>query len=108
MVKVTFDTLDPRVIPDMGGRVVFLRERTESAPKPEVLIPSDALTTVGGDRGVFLFEGDRARFTQLSLGESRGKNTVVKAGLKGGEIIIVSPPAGLGDGAAVRKEKSDG
>ena len=108
MVKVTFNALDPRIIPDMGGRVVFLRERTESAPKPEVLVPSDALTTVGGDRGVFLFEGDRARFTRLSVGDARGKNTVVKAGLKGGEIIILTPPAGLADGAAVRKEKTDG
>lgn len=108
MVKVTFDALDPRLIPDMGGRVVFLREQTASAPKSEVLVPTSALTTVNGNRGAFLFEGDRARFVELTLGEARERNTVVRAGLKGGEMVIVSPPAGIADGSPVRKEKSDG
>ena len=108
MVKVNFKALDPRIIHDMGGRVVFLREQTTTAPKSEVLVPTGALTTVNGNRGVFLFEGDRARFIELSLGEARERNTVVRSGLKGGEIVIVAPPAGLADGSPVRKEKSDG
>ncbi len=104
LVKVTFDNLDDRVLPEMGGRVVFLRDAAESLAAPQILAPSDALMTIDGRRGVFVVTGDSVRFTPVKTGEERKTNVVIESGLSGGELVVVSPPAGLNDGTQIKRE----
>jgi HlyD family secretion protein len=108
IVKVAFEKLDARVLPEMGGRATFLKEAPTTAPVAEVLVPEAATATLGGRRGVFLFEGDRVRFLAAEFGETRRNGVVVKQGLQGGEAVVLNAPAGLADGAAAKREKSDG
>jgi HlyD family secretion protein len=104
LVKVTFKKLDPRVLPEMGGRAVFLRTGTESVPPPEVLAPSAAVVAREGKTGVFLVEEDRVRFVAVEAGEARKGQTPIKTGLSGGELVVLDPPASLASGMVVRQE----
>jgi RND family efflux transporter MFP subunit len=104
LVKVTFDELDPRVLPEMGGRVVFLREGTETLPPPEVVAPAGAVVLRDGKRGVFAVEGDRVRFVPVEAGDDRKTGVVIRSGLSGGELVVVDPTPAIADGIVVRKE----
>lgn len=105
-VKVAFDAPDARVLPEMGGKATFLREKTASMAPPVVLVPAAALTEREGSRGTFILERGRARFRPLGLGERRGERIVVERGLEGGEMVILNPELALSDGIQV-KEKTD-
>lgn len=107
LVKVTFDRQDLRVLPEMRGRVTFLREKPEAERKPETIAPADAIVSRDGRMGVFLLEGDRVRFREVAAGETRGARRVIASGLSGNETVVVEPPASLSDGMLVRT-KSDG
>jgi len=104
LVKVTFDKRDPRVIPEMGGRVVFLRAGTDTLPAPEVLAPSAAIVTRDGKPGVFVIEEGRIRFVAVEAGEARKGVTPIKAGLGGGEAVVVDVGSDLSNGMLVRTE----
>jgi HlyD family secretion protein len=108
VVKVAFDRLDDRVLPDMGGRATFLKEGAASAPRAEVLAPAAARTTYEGRPGLFVLVGDRVRFAPAAFGEARRNGVVVQSDLKGGEMVVVDPPAGLADGTVVKRESKDG
>jgi RND family efflux transporter MFP subunit len=105
VVKVSFDALDGRVLPEMGGRATFLKDAPTSAPAAEVLAPASARVTVDGRSGVFVLVGDRVRFQAVEFGETRRNGVQAKSGLRGGEIVVVEPPAGLAEGAPVKREK---
>ncbi len=105
-VKVAFDRPDRRVLPEMGGKAVFLAAGTKVAGGADrVLVPAGALTERGGRRGVLLLDRqgqeERVRFASVETGERDGDQVVVKSGLAGGERVVLDPPAGLEDGARV-------
>lgn len=103
-VRVAFDRLDGRVLPEMGGRAIFLKSRVEAEGEPvtTVRVPTSALTERNGQRGVFIVRFGVARFAPLELGEARPTGTEVKSGLSGGETVILEPDPGLGDGDPVK------
>lgn len=105
-VKVSFDAPDPRVLPEMGGKVVFLAAGAlASSEADRVTVPDAALVERGGRRGVFLVvkesSDERVKFATVSAGESSGGRTTVKEGLAGGERVVLSPPPALEDGDLV-------
>jgi len=55
-VRVAFDKLDPRILPDMGVKITFLGEearQTEKAPSG-LMVPQSAIRDDGGQKIVFL------------------------------------------------------
>jgi HlyD family secretion protein len=59
---------------------------------------------------VFLFEDEKARMVEVETGISDDTHIEIKAGLSGGETIIIGPYRAvsrlLEDGHAVREEKA--
>ncbi|HYC79000.1 MAG TPA: efflux RND transporter periplasmic adaptor subunit [Planctomycetota bacterium] len=108
LVKVAFERLDDRVLPEMAGRATFLKPGADSAPRAEVLVPESAVTRYEGREGVFLWGDGRVKFVQATFGETRRDRRAVLSGLRGGETVVLTPPAGLRDGTAAKKESGDG
>ncbi|MFT4543249.1 MAG: RND family efflux transporter MFP subunit, partial [Planctomycetota bacterium] len=106
-VRVAFEKRDDRLRPEMGVRIVFLRDDSsldaEATPSaPATLVSNDAVVRRGGKEVVFVLEGGRAHLrTELQLGESVGNNRRVLAGLEAGENVILSPDPELADGDRV-------
>jgi len=107
-VKVAFDRLDPRVLPEMGVKTTFLADPVSSsetgtaAIPAAVMIPKGALRETQGRAVVYVVEGDRAVMRGVSprpLGQDR---VIVSGGLAPGERVIVEAPAGLSDKTRVK------
>jgi RND family efflux transporter MFP subunit len=100
MVKVQFDQMDPRVLPEMSARVAFLTRPLEASEKlPFLAVHADALTERSGGRGVFAFDGDRVRWVPLWGVVTKGDFIVLAAPWKEGEKLVRKPPPALQDGA---------
>jgi RND family efflux transporter MFP subunit len=108
-VRISFDKLDPRILPDMGIKVTFLGD----APKPTdtkaaqaaALVPQSAIHDDGGKKIVFLVKDDKLERRAVTLGENRGSDTEIMAGLSVGDTVVVSGPADLRDGQNVAVKK---
>jgi RND family efflux transporter MFP subunit len=103
-VRVAFDQLDERLRPQMGCRVVFLKEgAAQDGPgKSVLLIPASALVKQGQTSGVFVVERDRVRLQELEVGATRGNRVIIESGLTGEELIVVAPPVDMQEGQRVR------
>jgi RND family efflux transporter MFP subunit len=108
-VRVGLDLKDGRIVPDMGVRVSFLEDSKATAqnspPLHGVLIPSQALRNDGDRSIVFVFNAQKAQRRTVTLGGSFGDSRQVQSGLSAGESVIIDPPAGLHDDAAVTLAK---
>jgi RND family efflux transporter MFP subunit len=101
-VRATFDQLDPRILPDMGVKVTFLGEKRESTVAGRVLVPKTALLEEGGTAAVFVYREGRVERRAVRLGQARGAEHEVIAGLTDGEQVVTTGVRDLRDGQAAR------
>jgi RND family efflux transporter MFP subunit len=103
LVRIAFDQLDPRILPDMGVKVTFLREADDNgdAVRNVALVPKGAVSTEGEQTYVFVVQGDVVDRRAVRVGGTDGDRLEVLAGLQSGERVVVSPPAELTSGAQV-------
>jgi RND family efflux transporter MFP subunit len=102
-VRVAFDQLDPRILPDMGVKVTFLGdEPTAPVVAGRVLVPRTALREEGGAAAVFVYHEGRLERRAVRLGQARGDQHEVIAGLAEGEQIVVTGINELRDGQRAR------
>ncbi len=103
LVRIGFMQLDPRILPDMGVKVTFLRESEDSAPaaRPVTLVPKGAIKADGKQSYVFVVENDRVNRRAVTTGGADGDRVEVLAGLNAGDRVVVSPPAELSAGSLV-------
>jgi RND family efflux transporter MFP subunit len=109
LVRIAFAELDPRILPDMGVKVTFLREAAGAdapgqAVQPVTLVPKAALRSEGDQTIAFVVQNGVVDRRAVKTGGIDGDRVEVVAGLRAGEQVIISPPAGLASGAAVRNK----
>ena len=103
-VRISFDKLDPRILPDMGVKVAFLDEakpQSQSDAKKAMYLPKDAVHDDNGSNVVYVFNNGKAERRAVRTGGTRGDNEEIIAGLTDGEQVIVRGPADLHDGQSV-------
>jgi len=105
-VRVGFDGLDPRILPEMSVKVAFRQPGGEtaatSARSAGLLIPKDAIRTSQGTDYVFVVRENRAERRAVSVDSSDLGQALVTAGLAAGEQVVLGPSPALVDGAVVR------
>ncbi len=103
MTKVTFDTLDSRVLPEMSARISFLPSGYDStvANQQVKVIPHSALTSRNDRRIVFRVINGSAQETPIQTGRQLGGEVEILFGLEIGEEVILSPAGGLKTGDKV-------
>jgi RND family efflux transporter MFP subunit len=102
-VRLAFDHLDPRILPDMGVKVAFLgdEQRGEAPRRAAVVIPRAAVRKDGDQDVVFVVQEDRAERRAVGLSPVPGDDAVVISGLAAGERVVIEGPAELKDGTLV-------
>jgi RND family efflux transporter MFP subunit len=107
-VRLGFDQLDPRMLPDMGVKVSFLSDEKETPAaqsKPKVLVPSAAVHDSGGQPYVFVVQGEKVERRAVKTGPASGQDVAVVSGLTGGEAVVIEGPEQLADGDRVKVRK---
>lgn len=106
-VRIGFEQLDPRILPDMGVKVSFLAERAAAAPavplRPRLLVPKAAVRTVEGAQVVFVVSNEQVERRAVKVGAADGALIEIASGLNAGEKVVVDGPTVLADGARVRE-----
>jgi RND family efflux transporter MFP subunit len=105
LVRIGFRELDPRILPDMGVKVTFLRPADDagavSTTQAMTLVPRAAVRTTGDTSHVFVVRGDVVERRAIRVGGTDGDRLEVQAGLQSGDRVVLSPPASLQDGTRV-------
>jgi RND family efflux transporter MFP subunit len=106
-VRLTFDELDPKILPDMGVKVAFQEtaEEQDTAVEARALVPQAAVFERDGQAYVFVIDDGILDRRAVSSGRSVGTDVEMMAGVVAGETIVVSGPEGLADGDSVRTRK---
>lgn len=102
-VRISFDALDPKILPDMGVKVAFLGDQQPGMQVVvSTLIPREAARTIDGKSIALVIKGDRIERRAIKLGADRGTDVEVLAGLVEGESVVVKGPPVLEEGQKVR------
>ena len=110
-VKVAFDSLDARVLPEMGAKVTFLADEFPAGAKgvrvasAAVTIPKAAVAEREGRAVVFVADKGRAALRSVGPRPYGDDRVVVSGGLAPGEFVVVDPPGALADGARIKTEE---
>jgi RND family efflux transporter MFP subunit len=103
LVRIGFEALDPRILPDMGVKVAFLDEEPAGgAPQAATfLVPKQAVRAENDAHIVFVVRADRVERRAVRLGAEQGDQVEILSGLTPGEEIVSAPPAAMTDGDRV-------
>jgi hypothetical protein len=104
LVRIGFKKLDPRILPDMGVGVTFLREADASAApmaQSVTLVPQGAVKTENGTSYAFVVRGNSVERRAIKTGGTDGDRLEVTAGLKGGDQVVIAPPPELREGTLI-------
>lgn len=107
-IKIRFNEIDERVLPEMGAKVNFLRQNiaNEVQEPAKILIPTSSILTVNGKKTVFIVgAGSKASEQIIKTGAIFGEFTEVKQGLSPGTSLIISPIEKLSSGSSITIEK---
>jgi len=108
-VRVGFDQLDQRILPDMGVKVAFQevdQPGSEAAPTAGLLVPREAIRRQDGKTYLFVLGDGQVERRAVALGDARGSDVLVASGLAPGDRVVVEGPLELADGDFVQ-EKSN-
>ncbi len=103
LVKVSILDRDPRILPEMGAKVVFttLEDAAQNAAPRRVMVPAAALVRTADATRVWVIAEGVARSTTVDVGPEKNQQIEIRSGLSGGETLVLNPSPALKDGIKV-------
>jgi RND family efflux transporter MFP subunit len=106
MVKVAFNVLSPKVLPEMSAKVAFLlREITAAEIQPVMAVPASAVVDRNNETVVFKISGNRAAGARVVLGRRMNGLSEILSGLNIGDKVLVAPTENIFEGTKVKLAK---
>ena len=104
-VRVGFDRLDPRILPEMGVKVAFREAGPGGAvvSAPVVIVPKAAVRTVDNREMVMVLANGRAERRAVGVAGRDQESVSIQAGLSAGDKVILDWPESLRDGTRVKE-----
>ena len=109
-VRIAFDKLDARILPDMGIKVRFLDDQPPpeqvANAGPRIRIPASAVQRDGGNAYVWVVSDGRVERRAVTVGAEGDGSIEVRAGVSSGEQLVSPFVQGLEDGGKVKLKAS--
>jgi multidrug efflux pump subunit AcrA (membrane-fusion protein) len=105
-VRVGFDKLDPRILPDMAVKVAFRDSgaATTASAVRFVIIPKAALQNEAGRDFVFIVAAGRAERRAVTVAGTQDAEATLSAGVAAGEKVALDFPPELKDGSTLKEK----
>jgi len=98
--EVHIDNREHTLLPGMYATVKIIVKRTD----PWIKVSSAALVPRSEGMFVVVADNNKAHYQRIAIGRDFGDSVEIKAGLKGNEQVVVSPPVDLREGEEVKPE----
>lgn len=108
-LKVEVKILNPDlaiVRPEMSAKITFMTAASGSPQRPIIVIPKNTAIKTGRETFVWTVRDGLARRAPILTGRELETGVEVKAGLDGGETLVVTPPDNLREGEPVSAKPS--
>ena len=103
MVKVRFNTIDSRILPEMSAKVAFLsREVKKEEEKSRTAVNPKAIIDDGGKKFLFVVKQNRVKLIQVTVGAPLGDMVEILGGAVSGDKVVINPPKNLKDNARIK------
>ncbi|MES2657161.1 MAG: efflux RND transporter periplasmic adaptor subunit [Verrucomicrobiota bacterium] len=106
-VRVAFEKLDPRILPQMGVKVAFQSAESEepaTTTKIALSVSKEAVQKDDGRDVAWVVQDGKVERRAITVSNVNGTTATLTAGLSQGETVVLNPPSTLTDGAAVTVE----
>jgi RND family efflux transporter MFP subunit len=111
-VRISFDALESRILPDMGVKVSFLPEKSaidsispESNPNT-LLLPASALRSDGSNTQVCrVMPGNQLQWVPVQLGNRSGSLVEITQGLQPGTLVVADASQPFQSGQVIRPKR---
>ena len=107
-VRVAFQNLDPRILPDMGVKVSFLNPEPVEKPKPKeplgIRVPTNAVRSVDENKFIFVVKDGVLQQRKVKVNASYGSDVYISEGLSAGEDFVVEISPQMKNGTKVVQE----
>ncbi len=106
-VRVGFEKIDPRILPDMAVKVAFRSKEITDKPTGEKLLalPKSAIDDDNGRTIVWVVAGDKVERRAVNVSQTSNDESAISAGLSNGEEVVIKKSAKLSDGMSVKITK---
>lgn len=107
-VRVGFEKLDPRILPQMGVKVAFQAPsalKPETAVAPRQLVPRSAVREVEGKQIVWVVKEGRVERRAIKAESFSSEWLRLVAGLRVGDRVVLDPPSQLTEQSTIRERK---
>lgn len=104
-VRISFDKLEPQILPDMGIKVRFLDDQPVVATTnqgPRIRIPAVAVQKVDGESFVWVVSEERVERRAVTVGPESEGTIEIRAGVISGDELVSPVVQGLVDGGKVK------
>ncbi len=103
MVKVRFNTIDSRILPEMSAKVAFLsREAKKEEETSRIAVSPKAIIEVDGKKTLFLVKQNKVKITQVTVGGPLGDMIEITGGATAGDKVVMNPPKHLKNNARIK------
>jgi RND family efflux transporter MFP subunit len=109
-VRIAFDVLEPRILPDMGVKVSFLedtKQEPSAAPRATVRVPASSVVKEGDTSYIWRVRDGRLERVAVRTGAERDGQIDVLSGINGGERVVTEQVEGLAEGAPVKEKETE-
>ncbi len=105
-VRVGFDKLDPRILPEMGVKVAFREGAGVGSPASRVIaLPRNAVQQRDGHDVAMVVHNGRVERRAVTLSSTGTDEVLISAGIAAGEKVAVDWPADLTEGSSVKEKQ---
>ena len=103
-VRVGFEKIDLRILPDMAVKVSFRENTATEAPVAGKIIsvPKSAIDDDNGRSIVWVVRDEKVERRAVEVSQTTGEESIITAGLSSGETIITSSSEKLSDGTKIK------
>jgi RND family efflux transporter MFP subunit len=107
-VRIGFDKLEPRILPDMGIKVRFLDDTPVQAENagPRIRVPASAVQREGSEAYVWVVSDGRVERRAVTVGAESEGTVEVRAGVNDGDTLVSPVVQGLEDGGKIKLKAS--
>jgi multidrug efflux pump subunit AcrA (membrane-fusion protein) len=107
-VRIGFEKLEPRILPDMGIKVRFLDDAPAPVANagPRIRVPAVAVQREGDNAYVWIVSGGRVERRAVTVGAENDGNIEVLGGVASGDELVSPVVQGLEDGGKVKLKAS--